>query len=93
VTFTLTAGSELAGRRAQISVVRFARECAAAGCRVRQVGRPLHSVLGRLADRQTITAPRPGAGRTIRVQVRTQPFDGGAVLYGAASAMIRWTAR
>lgn len=91
VTFTLSADPALVGQRARISIVRIAHHCGGRVCRDRQQGRTLHSVIGRLASSQPISAPRPARGRTLRVEVQTLPFDSAGVSYGASSAFVRWS--
>lgn len=91
VTFSLLAGPSLVGRRATITTVRVVRRCSGGACTERQQGRRLRSVIGRLAARQTVTAPRPVKGRTIRVVVRTEPFQRAGVTYAAGLAVGRWS--
>lgn len=91
VRFRLLAGASLVGRRATITTTRVARSCGT--CRERRVGRRLRSVIGRLAASQTVTAPRPARGRTIRVVVQTAPFQNAGVSYSAGLAVGRWAAR
>ena len=94
VTFRLLAGPSLIGRRATITTVRVVRRCSGAGrCSERERGRRLSSVIGRLAVSQTLTAPRPVKGRTIKVVVRTAAFQSGGQAYSAGVAIGRWTAR
>ena len=69
---------------------RIIRSCARQVCRDRQQGRTLRSVIGRLAVRQTVTAPRVGRGRLLRVLVQTQPFVRGGMTYAAGLAVARW---
>ncbi len=94
VRFRLLAGPSLVGRRATITVVRVVRSCSSAGaCKERQRGRRLRWAIGRLAARQTVTAPRPARGRTIKVVVQTQAFQSAGVSYAAGLAIGRYTAR
>jgi hypothetical protein len=93
VTFTLSVDRALVGRPARVSVMRLVRSCDAGACRLRQAGHAVTSTIARLSARQAIRAPRPAAGRAIRVLVRTQAFARGAVTYAAAKAAGRWAAR
>jgi hypothetical protein len=91
VRFRLLASPSLVGRRASITTYRTLRSCARGTCRERRQGRRLRSVIGRLAVRQTITAPRPGKGRSIKVEVQTQAFERAGVSYAAGLAAGRWS--
>ena len=91
VAFGLTADRLLVGRRARVGVARLVRVCGAGGCRTRQLGRTVVTVIGHLATRQTVSAARPARGQTLRVVVRTQPFVHGGITYGALTTSARWS--
>ena len=91
VAFTLTADRSLIGRQARVSIQRLKRDCRGEICRNRPLGRRTTSYIGRLAARQTISAPRPASGRAIRVIVLTQAYALGDVLHPNAETTGRWS--
>lgn len=91
VRFRVLAGASLVGRRATVIMYRVVRRCAGGTCRDRRHGKRLRSVIGRLAARQTILAPRPARGRAIEVVVQTQPYESGGLSYAAGYAVSRWS--
>ncbi len=91
VRFRVLAGASLVGRRATVTTYRVVRRCAGGTCRDRQHGKRLRSVIGRLAARQTIVAPRPARGRAIKVVVQTQPYASGGLSHAAGYAVSRWS--
>jgi hypothetical protein len=92
VAFRLLASPSLVGRRASITAYRLVRSCRRGTCRERQLGRRLRWAVGRLGATQTISVPRPGKGRAIKVVVQTRAFERAGVSYAAGLAIGRWSA-
>lgn len=90
---SLRAARALRGRRARVTMVQLTRRCRKGRCRDTRRSKVRRKVIRKLKSSQTISAPRPSRGRTLRIEVSTKTFRRSGVTYRGGSTVLRWRQR